>query len=377
MSYKILVLPGDGIGPEIMQESVKVLQSIEKIHNKKLFEIEFADIGGIAIDNHNNPLPESTLNLAKKADAILLGAVGGYKWDHLSMDKRPEAGLLKIRKELDLFANIRPAKIFNELIDMSTLKKEVVEDLDIIIVRELTGGLYFGEPRGLIQKDSEDYAFNTMCYKKSEIERIGKIAFEIAQKRSKKLISIDKANVLICMKLWRDAMNELSGNYQDVQLSHSYVDAMAMELVKRPKNYDVIVTENMFGDILSDLASQLVGSIGLLPSASLGEINKETNKRFALYEPIHGSAPDIAGKNIANPIGTIMSATMMLRYSFNMNEEADLIENSIQKMLKIHRTADIWQEGLEKVGTKEIGEGILELLIRYLITPPHTLPQEP
>jgi 3-isopropylmalate dehydrogenase len=362
--FNILILSGDGIGPEIMQEAVKVLQSIEKMHNRKLFNLEYADIGGIAIDNHHNPLPESTLHLAKKADAILLGAVGGYKWDNLSMDKRPEAGLLRIRKELGLFANIRPAKIFPELVDISTLKKEIVDGLDIVIVRELTGGLYFGEPRGLEKRNGEDYAYNTMCYHKSEIERIGKVAFEIAQQRSGKLTSVDKANVLICMKFWRDIMNDISKNYQDVQFSHSYVDAMAMELVKRPKNYDVIVTENMFGDILSDLTSQLVGSIGVLPSSSLGEVNPITNRRFALYEPIHGSAPDIAGKNVANPIGTIMSTTMMLRYSFDMKNEAEMIEKATQETLKTYRTADIWKNEYDKIGTREIGEKIFELLLK-------------
>lgn len=360
--FNIVILSGDGIGEEIMQEAVKILNAIQKAYGKQLFHFEYCDIGGVAIDNHGNALPDYTLNAAKKADAILLGAVGGYKWDQLSMEKRPESGLLKIRKELQLFANIRPAKIFPELTNISTLKSEIIENLDIVIVRELTGGLYFGEPRGLTIQNGESYAYNTMCYHKSEIERIGRIAFEISQKRSGKLTSVDKANVLVCMKLWRDTINELSHQYKNIELTHSYVDAMAMELIKRPKNYDVIVTENMFGDILSDLASQLVGSIGVLPSASFGVINEYTKKRFALYEPIHGSAPDIAGKNIANPIGMIMSVAMMLEYSFDMKKESDIIEKGVRNVLNEYRTSDIWESGCKKIGTNEMGNAIVNSL---------------
>jgi 3-isopropylmalate dehydrogenase len=361
--FNILILPGDGIGPEIMQSAIKILSAIEKIHNKKIFNFEYADIGGIAIDNYKKPLPDITMELAKKADAILLGAVGGYKWDNLAISDRPETGLLGIRKQLDLFANIRPVKIFPELVNISTLKPEVVENLDIIIIRELTGGLYFGEPKGIEKRNTEEYAYNTMCYKTSEIERVAKVAFEISQKRNKKLCSVDKANVLICMKLWRDTISKLCNNYNNVELTHSYIDAMAMELVKRPKNYDVIVTENMFGDILSDLTSQLAGSIGVLPSASLGNINQETGRRFALYEPIHGSAPDIAGKDIANPIGMIMSAAMMLEYSFGMANESAIIQNAISSNLRNYRTPDIWQDGFEKVGTKQIAQRISDGLL--------------
>ena len=362
MSYKILVLPGDGIGDEIMSSTIDVLKALEKKLDKQLFNFEYDLIGGCAYDKYGEPLTDETLKKALEADAVLLGAVGGPKWDNLPMEKRPEKGLLKIRKEMGLYANLRPVKIFNDLIEKSPLKKEVVEGTDIMIVRELIGGLYFGEPRGIAKKDGEDYGYNTMCYKKSEIERVGKVAFEIAQKRRKKVTSVDKSNVLEAMRLWRNTIIELSEKYKDVELTHNYVDAMSMDLVRKPKEFDVIVCENTFGDILSDLASSCAGSIGLLPSASLGDINQKTGKRFALYEPIHGSAPDIAGQNIANPIGTILSAVMMLRYSFDMQKEADIIEHAIEKFLTKYRTVDLWQQGFEKIGTNEVARKIADYM---------------
>ena len=354
MTYKVLVLAGDGIGDEIMSSTIDVLKALEKKIGKQFFEFEYDLIGGCAYEKYGEPLAEKTLEKAKEVDAVLLGAVGGYQWDNLPMEKRPEKGLLKIRKGMGLYANLRPVKIFDDLVEKSPLKKEIVAGTDIVIVRELIGGLYFGEPRGIIEKNGEPYGFNTMCYAKSEIERIGKIAFEIAQKRRKKVMSVDKANVLEAMRLWRNTMTEMAKNYTDIELSHNYIDAMSMDLVRRPKDFDVIVCENTFGDILSDLASSCSGSIGLLPSASLGDINQKTGRRFALYEPIHGSAPDIAGQNKANPIGTILSAVMMLRYSFDMQKEANMIENAVEKMLKKYRTIDIWQEGFEKIGTSEV-----------------------
>ncbi|MBQ7537024.1 MAG: 3-isopropylmalate dehydrogenase [Rickettsiales bacterium] len=362
MTYKVLVLPGDGIGTEVMASAIDVLKALEKKVGKQLFEFEYDLIGGCAYDKYGKPLADETLAKAREADAVLLGAVGGYKWDKLSISDRPEAGLLGIRKGMGLYANIRPAKIFPDLVNKSPLKAEYVKGMDVMIVRELIGGLYFGEPRGIIEKDGEPYGFNTMCYKKSEIERVGKLAFELSQKRRKKVICVDKANILVTMKLWRDTITELSKNYSEVALSYSYIDAMSMELVKRPTEFDVVVCENTFGDILSDLASAIVGSIGLLPSASLGDINPKTGIRSALYEPIHGSAPDIAGQNKANPIATILSTVMMLRYSFDMQKEADIIEKAVEKFLQKYRTADIWQEGFEKLGTNDVAAKIAECM---------------
>ena len=362
MTYKVLVLPGDGIGEEIMSSTIDVLKALEKKVGKQLFEFEYDLIGGCAYEKYGVPLFDETLAKAHEADAVLLGAVGGYKWDDLPMEKRPEKGLLKIRKGMGLYANIRPAKIFPDLVSKSPLKAEYVDGMDIVIVRELIGGLYFGEPRGITEKDGEECGFNTMVYKRSEIERVGKIAFEIAQKRRKKVISVDKANVLEAMRLWRNTITAISKDYGDVELSHNYVDAMSMDLVRRPKDFDVVVCENTFGDILSDLASAIVGSIGLLPSASLGDVNPKTGRRSALYEPIHGSAPDIAGQNKANPIGTILSTVMMLRYSFDMQKEANIIENAVEKFLQKYRTADIWQEGFEKLGTSDVAAKIAECM---------------
>jgi len=354
MTKKIAVLPGDGIGPEIVAEAVKVLECLRRDYGFSI-EIEEGLIGGAAIDKTGSPLPESTLKLSKEADAIILGAVGGYKWESLDISIRPEKGLLGLRSELSLFANLRPAILYPQLAAASTLKPEVVSGLNLMIVRELTGGIYFGQPRGIRTLDNgEKQGYNTLIYKESEIERIGRSAFEIAQKRNKKLCSVDKANVLECTELWRETMTELGKEYPDVELSHMYVDNAAMQLVRAPKQFDVMVTTNMFGDILSDCAAMLTGSIGMLPSASLNAENQ------GMYEPIHGSAPDIAGKGIANPIATILSVSMMLRYSLNESDLADNIEKAVNDVLdKNLRTADIYTEGSRKVSTEEMGDAIV------------------
>ena len=321
------------------------------------FEMEEALLGGSAVDATGVPYPEATQKLARSADAILLGAVGGPKWDSLPREQRPERGLLGIRKDLNLFANLRPAILYPELANASTLKPEVVAGLDILIIRELTGDIYFGQPRGVREENGERVGFNTMVYSESEIRRIGHVAFQAAQKRDKRLCSVDKMNVLECTQLWRDVMIEISHDYPDVELSHMLVDNAAMQLVKAPKQFDVMVTGNMFGDILSDEASMLTGSIGMLPSASLDDKNK------GLYEPSHGSAPDIAGKGIANPLATILSAAMMLRYTFGLEAQALRIENAVKKVLaQGFRTGDIYERGTNKVGTKEMGDAVLAAL---------------
>ncbi len=349
---KICVLPGDGIGPEITAEAVRVLNALDL-----KFEMEEALLGGGAVDATGNPYPEATQKLAREADAVLLGAVGGPQWDGLPREKRPERGLLGIRKDLNLFANLRPAILYPELANASTLKPEVVAGLDILIVRELTGDIYFGQPRGVREENGERVGFNTMVYSESEIRRIGHVAFQAAQKRSKKLCSVDKMNVLECTQLWRDVMIEIAHDYPDVELSHMLVDNAAMQLVKAPKQFDVMVTGNMFGDILSDEASMLTGSIGMLPSASLDDKNK------GLYEPSHGSAPDIAGKGVANPLATILSAAMMLRYTFGLEEQALRVENAVKKVLaQGYRTGDIYERGTNRVGTKEMGDAVLAAL---------------
>jgi len=349
---KICVLPGDGIGPEITAEAVRVLDALDL-----KFEMETALLGGAAVDATGKPYPEATQKLARAADAVLLGAVGGPQWDSLPREQRPERGLLGIRKDLNLFANLRPAILYPELANASTLKPEVVAGLDILIIRELTGDIYFGQPRGVREENGERVGFNTMVYSESEIRRIGHVAFQAAQKRDKKLCSVDKMNVLECTQLWRDVMIEIAHDYPDVELSHMLVDNAAMQLVKAPKQFDVMVTGNMFGDILSDEASMLTGSIGMLPSASLDEKNK------GLYEPSHGSAPDIAGKGIANPLATILSAAMMLRYTFGLEAEAQRIENAVKKVLaQGYRTGDIYEHGTNKVGTKEMGDAVLAAL---------------
>ena len=348
----ILVLPGDGIGPEVCNEAIKVINHLNDIYKLDILIEEFA-VGGSAYEEFGNPLPEDTLKAAKEADAILLGAVGGPKWDNIDYELRPERALLGLRAELDLFANLRPAILSKYLSDSSSLKSDKVQDLNLLIVRELTGGIYFGEPRG--RSKSGDSAFNTMIYSKTEIRRIGRIAFEAAQKRNKNLCSVDKANVLEVSVLWREVISQLSEEYPDVELSHMLVDNAAMQLVRDPKQFDVIVTGNLFGDILSDIAAMLTGSIGMLPSASLNSENK------GMYEPVHGSAPDISGKGLANPIAAILSVAMMLKYSFDMDEASSAIENSIQEVLSEgYRTYDLEGSKENKLSTSEMGNKIIE-----------------
>ncbi|WP_106419949.1 3-isopropylmalate dehydrogenase [Salinicola tamaricis] len=353
MSKKILVLPGDGIGPEITAEAVKVLDACRAAGLDA--ELEQGLVGGAGYDAEGHPLPESTLAKAKAADAILLGAVGGPKWDTLEdLTKRPEKGLLGLRKHLNLFANLRPALLYPQLAEASTLKPEVVSGLDIMIVRELTGGIYFGQPRGIETRDGERVGYNTYVYSESEIERIGRVAFEMAQKRGGKLCSVDKANVLEVTILWREVMNRLAPEYPDVELSHMYVDNAAMQLVRAPKQFDVVVTGNMFGDILSDAAAMLTGSIGMLPSASLNE------RQQGMYEPCHGSAPDIAGQGLANPLATILSVAMMLRYSLGESALAERIERAVGQVLDAGlRTADIAYPGTRQVSTAEMGDAVV------------------
>lgn len=357
MTKKIAVLPGDGIGQEIVAEAVKVLEVLKEDFGLEV-EMEQGLVGGAAYDAKGTPLPEETLALAKKADSVLLGAVGGYKWESLDISLRPEKGLLGLRSELGLFANLRPAILYPQLASASTLKPEIVAGLDIMIVRELTGGIYFGQPRGVrTLENGERQGFNTLVYSESEIRRIGKAAFEIAMKRGKRLCSVDKANVLECTELWREVMTDEARNYPEVELSHMYVDNAAMQLVRAPKQFDVMVTTNMFGDILSDAAAMLTGSIGMLPSASLDADGK------GMYEPIHGSAPDIAGRNIANPLATILSVAMMLRYSFNEAELAERVETAVSRVLDQGlRTADIHVEGATKVSTSQMGDAVVAAL---------------
>ncbi len=352
---KIAVLPGDGIGPEIVAQAVKVMQALAKDGLK--LELEEAPIGGAGYDAAGDPLPEATLALAKAADAVLLGAVGGPKYDTLPRDKRPERGLLRIRKEMNLFANLRPAVLYPELASASTLRPDVVAGLDIMIVRELTGDVYFGQPRGIEMRNGERVGFNTMIYSESEVRRVAHVAFGIAMKRGRKLCSVEKANVLECSELWKDVVIEVAKDYPEVELSHMYVDNAAMQLVRNPKQFDVIVTGNIFGDILSDEASMLTGSIGMLASASLDANNK------GLYEPIHGSAPDIAGKNVANPLATILSVAMMLRYTLDQEAAAVRIENAVKKVLAQGlRTADIYTEGTKKVSCSDMGDAVVAAL---------------
>ncbi|MHB0983823.1 MAG: 3-isopropylmalate dehydrogenase [Thiobacillus sp.] len=359
---KLAVLPGDGIGPEIVAQAVKVLEAL-RVEGAKI-EMETAPIGGAGYDAAGDPLPEASLKLAREADAVLLGAVGGPQYDALDRPLRPERGLLRIRKELNLFANLRPALLYPELAGASSLKPEVVSGLDLMIVRELTGDVYFGQPRGIEIRPSptggsERVGFNTMLYSESEVRRVAHVAFGIAMKRGKKLCSVEKANVLECSELWKEVMIEVSKDYPEVALSHMYVDNAAMQLIRAPKQFDTIVTGNLFGDILSDAASMLSGSIGMLPSASLDEHNK------GMYEPIHGSAPDIAGKNLANPLATILSVAMMYRYTFADLATADRIENAVKKVIAQGlRTGDIWTEGARKVSCSEMGDAVVAALAR-------------
>lgn len=355
MKKTITVIPGDGIGQEVVAGALQVLEVIAKKFNHA-FEYKNALAGGAALDAKGIPLPDETLKMCKESDAVLLGAVGGPKWDSNPQELKPERALLGLRKELGLFANIRPAKIYSALVDASSLKKEIVDGVDIIVVRELTGGLYFGKPSGFEKRNGEEVGFNTMIYSESEVRRIAEAAFEIAMKRKKKLCSVDKANILETSQLWRKVIIDVAKNYPDVELSHMYVDNCSMQLIRNPKQFDVIVTENMFGDILSDEAAMLTGSIGMLASASLGG-------SVAMYEPVHGSAPDIAGQNKANPIATIASVAMMLKYSFNLSTESDAIENAIERVLRDgYRTGDIYTHGTTLLGTKEMAQKISEAL---------------
>ena len=353
---KILILPGDGIGTEIVDQAVKVINSLNSNHEMGMTLVSGL-IGGIAYDETGSPLPDETIKTAKSCDSILLGAVGGPKWEALERDLRPERGLLGIRSELDLFSNLRPAILYPQLASASSLKTEIVSGLDLMIVRELVGGIYFGKPRGIEIRDGERFGINSATYYESEIARIGHSAFQIAQKRGKRVCSVDKANVLEVSELWREVMEEVSSSYPDVTLSHMYVDNAAMQLVRDPKQFDVMVTSNLFGDVLSDCAAMLTGSIGMLPSASLDKNN------FGMYEPIHGSAPDIAGKDIANPLATILSISMMLRYSLNQVELADKINLAVSEVLdKGYRTKDISAAGDKVVGTEEMGDLIVMAL---------------
>ncbi|MFY9268265.1 MAG: 3-isopropylmalate dehydrogenase [Candidatus Manganitrophaceae bacterium] len=361
-AYKIAVLPGDGIGYEIVPQAVAVLETIGKKLGHR-FEFQNAIVGGAAIDRFGKPLPEETLRLALDADAVLLGAVGGPKWEGLDYAIRPERALLGLREKLGLYANLRPAKLFPMLADASTLKREVIDGIDLLVVRELTGGIYFGKPRGVEKYEGGERGINTEVYTTPEIIRIAKVAFEVARKRRKKVTSVDKANVLEATELWRKVVTEVHKGYPDMVLNHMYVDNCAMQLIRNPKQFDVLVTTNLFGDILSDEAAMLTGSIGMLPSASMGERSDGKGGLRGMYEPIHGSAPDIAGKDLANPIATILSAAMMLQYSFGLDKEAGLIEAAVVRVLeKGYRTADIYSDGTKKVGCLEMGRRILEEL---------------
>jgi 3-isopropylmalate dehydrogenase len=360
---KIAVLPGDGIGTEIVAEAVKVLKALDL-----KFEMETAAVGGAAYEAHGHPLPEATLKLAKDADAVLFGAVGDWKYDKLERALRPEQAILGLRKNLGLFANFRPAICYEQLVGASSLKPELIAGLDILIIRELTGDIYFGQPRGRRSAPDGHFpgaeeAFDTMRYSRPEIERIAHVAFQAARKRNKKVTSVDKANVLETFQLWKDVVTEVGQQYPDVKLDHMYVDNAAMQLVKAPKAFDVVVTGNMFGDILSDEAAMLTGSIGMLPSASLNASNQ------GLYEPSHGSAPDIAGKGIANPLATILSAAMMLRFSLNQPQAADRIESAVKDVLAAGlRTADIYSDGTTKVGTRQMGDAVVAAITKKTIT---------
>jgi 3-isopropylmalate dehydrogenase len=356
-NYRITLLPGDGIGPEIMAVAVDVLKAVGQLENIQ-FTFQEALIGGAAIDQTGEPLPADTLAACKDSDAVLLAAIGGYKWDNLPRALRPETGLLGLRSGLELFANLRPAAIIPQLIDASSLKKEIIEGVDIMVVRELTGGIYFGQPRGIFTSETgEQRGVNTMAYTVSEIDRIARVAFTTAQKRQKKLCSVDKANVLEVSQLWRDRVIAMSVEYPDVELTHMYVDNAAMQLLRAPKQFDTIVTSNLFGDILSDVAAMLTGSIGMLPSASLGASG------LGVFEPVHGSAPDIAGQNKANPLAQVLSAAMLLKYGLNETAAAQRIESAVVQVLdQGYRTGDIMSPGMTAVGCTEIGQLLTQAL---------------
>jgi 3-isopropylmalate dehydrogenase len=355
MKMRITVLPGDGIGADVTTEAVRVLEAVARV-SKHEIDLAFKDIGGCAIRKHNDPLPEDTLNACLESEAVLLGAVGDPEFDPYPTNLRPEAGLLRLRRGLEAFANLRPARLFHSLAGASPLKTEVIKGTDILIVRELLGGLYFGEPRNVSEVNGVREAINTMRYSEPEIEQIARVAFELARSRRRKVTSVDKANVLECSRLWRETVTRVAQDYSEVALEHQYVDSCSMALVARPASFDVLLTENMFGDILSDEAGAVVGSLGLLASASIGG-------RVGLYEPVHGSAPDIAGRGIANPLGAILSVAMMLRFTFKLAEEAAAIEKAVEQALEAgHRTSDLAKAGEAALSTSEMGQKVMEQL---------------
>lgn len=355
MEYRIAVLPGDGVGPEVLAEGLKVLQVIAELYGMR-FALSHGLVGGAAIDATGDPLPEATLQLCRDSDAVLFGSVGGPKWDALPADKRPERGLLRLRQTLDLFANLRPAKLYTALLDASSLRPEVVRGIDVLVVRELVSDIYFGEPRGIEPLEQGERGFNTMSYTSAEIRRVARLAFELARQRRRKVTSVDKANVLETSVLWRREVTEVAGEFSDVELEHLYVDNCAMQLVRAPRQFDVIVTGNLFGDILSDEAAMLTGSIGMLPSASIGGT-------VGVFEPVHGSAPDIAGQGIANPIATINSVAMMLQYALRQPQAARAIEAAVESVLhQGYRTADIMEPSSTRVGTVQMGDLICTAL---------------
>ena len=351
---KILITPGDGIGPEVTEQAVQILKKVAPLFDIQLDIIE-KPVGGIAYDLTGTPLPDETLNAAKISDAVLLGAVGGPKWEPLDFSVRPERGLLKLRSELELYANLRPAAIYGDLVNASTLKAEVVDGADLMVVRELTGGIYFGTPRGVEERNGERVGFNTLVYSESEIRRIAKVGFETAMKRRKKLTSVDKANVLESTEFWREIVTDVATNFPEVELSHMYVDNAAMQIIRDPKQFDTMVTTNMFGDIISDAAAMMTGSLGMLPSASIGG-------EIGMYEPVHGSAPDITGEDKANPLAMILSVGMMMRYSFNLTEADEMIKKAVVDTLEKYRTVDIMAEGKMQIGCREMGEKVLQSL---------------
>lgn len=366
---KLLVLPGDGIGPEIMGQVRRIVDWMDKRRHVS-FDLSEGLVGGASIDAHGTPLTDETISDALAADAVLFGSVGGPQWDTLPFDKRPERGILGLRKELQLFANLRPAKVFDALVDASTLKPEIVRGLDIMILRELTGGIYFGEPRGIeTLPDGTRRGINTQVYTTPEIERIARVAFELAGKRQRRVCSVEKANVMESGQMWREDVQRIrDAEFPDIELSHMYADNCSMQLVRAPQQFDVIVSDNLFGDILSDCAAMLTGSLGMLPSASLGAVDPDTGRRHALYEPIHGSAPDIAGQGKANPLAQVMSYAMLLRYSFDMGEDADLVEQAVENVLSAGvRTADIVSAGIKPVSTEQMGDALLAELDKLAV----------
>ena len=351
---KILITPGDGIGPEVTEQAVQILKKVAPLFDIQL-DLTEKPVGGLAYDLTGTPLPDETLNAAKISDAVLLGAVGGPKWEPLDFSVRPERGLLKLRSELELYANLRPAAIYGDLVNASTLKAEVVDGADLMVVRELTGGIYFGTPRGVEERNGERVGFNTLVYSESEIRRIAKVGFETAMKRRRKLTSVDKANVLESTEFWREIVTDVGTNFPEVELSHMYVDNAAMQIIRDPKQFDTMVTTNMFGDIISDAAAMMTGSLGMLPSASIGG-------EIGMYEPVHGSAPDIAGEDKANPLAMILSVGMMMRYSFNLTEADEMIKKAVVDTLEKYRTVDIMAEGKIQIGCREMGEKVLQSL---------------